>query len=530
MRPRKIALGAVVIFLAFLSGGWLLQRPPASERDVKDKAQLFRQVLSYVSEYYVDTLDRADLYDMAIEGLLDRINDPYTSYLRPEAFEELNLSTTGNYGGVGIQIDTRDGWITVVTPLANTPGERAGLSSGDQIRSIDGQSTEGWTTQQAANVMRGVPGTDVHLLVTRVGLPEPVPFSITRARIHVNYVETPMMLAPGIGYVRITSVSQSAGEELRQAINQLRQDGARALILDLRGNPGGILEQGVAIGDLFIDRDDIVVEMKGRAPRASQVYVAEHTQAWPDMPIVALVNRGTASAAEIIAGALQDHDRALILGTRTYGKGVAYVVLPLSSSRKEALSVTTSRWYTPSGRSINRPLYRKLSQRQAEALRDSALADSGVTFLSDAGRILKGGGGIMPDIELLDTLLTSEQAFARALGTNTQKYRDAMSRYALDLKGAQTITDEQFSVTDDMAGELLVRLRQRGVEMPDSIWNGASSYIAQQLGFEATRYVFGRPAELRRRARSDIQIKRAIELLTQAKTPAEVFASMKKGN
>ncbi|MFQ5703248.1 MAG: S41 family peptidase [Gemmatimonadales bacterium] len=526
MRHRKTALGAVVIFLAFVSGGWFLQRSPEPEQDARAKARIFRQVMSYVSDYYVDTLETGDLYDMAIEGLLDRINDPYTSYLHKEAFEDLNLSTTGNYGGVGIQIDSRDGWITVVTPLANTPGERAGLESGDQIIEIDGKSTEGWTTRQAANVMRGVAGTEVHLSVMRPGLPGPIPFNITRARIHVNYVETPMMLAPSVGYVRITSVSQTAGKELEQAIKQLHNDGARSLILDLRGNPGGILEQGVAIADLFIDRGDVVVEMKGRAPRASQIYLSQHEQSWPDMPMVVLVNQGTASAAEIIAGALQDHDRALILGTRTYGKGVAYVVLPLSTTKREALSVTTSRWYTPRGRSINRPLFRKLTQRQAKALRDSAIADSGVTFLSDAGRTLKGGGGIRPDIELLDTLSTSEQAFARALGTNTQKYRDAVSRFALDLKGSQKIAEEDFTVTPTMLRELRLSLRGRGVPVPDSIWAGASRLIARQLGVETTRYVFGRPAERRRQARSDIQIKRAIDLLTHAKTQSEVFAKL----
>ncbi len=524
MKHRRIVLVTVIIVTAFLSGGWLLQRPASQGTSGAERARVFEEILSYVAEYYVDSLDSDDLYEMAIEGMLDRLNDPYTSYLRPKVVEELNLSTTGNYGGVGIQIDSRDGWITVVTPLANTPGERAGLVSGDQIIEVDSASTEGWSTQQAANVMRGEPGTDVILTVARAGVPEPIRFTITRARIHVNFVEEPMILAPGVGYVRITSVSETSSEELRQAVADLQAKGARSLILDLRANPGGILDQGVAIADLFLDRGEVVVEMKGRAPGASQTYRARSRQPWPRLPMVVLVNQGTASAAEIIAGALQDHDRALILGTPSFGKGSAYVMLRLPGGR-EALTVTTSRWYTPNGRSINRPQFRRLpSQQIARALRDSAAAAAGSTFHSDAGRVLKGGGGIRPDIELLDTLSSAEQEFFRVLGGDIPKYRDAMTRYALDLKAANAISNGDFPVSDAMLDELLSRIRQREVDMPDSVWAGGRELVAARFGYELTRYVFGRPAELRRRARADRQIGRAIELLTAAKTQAELLA------
>ncbi len=527
MKHRRIALVALVLIIATVSGGWLFQRSDGPSRSVYDKARLFEDILAYIAEYYVDSVSVTDLYDMAIEGMLDKLNDPYTNYLRREVYEDLTLNTTGNYGGVGIRIDSRDNWITIVTALPDTPGERAGLEPGDQIVAIDSASTEGWTTQQAADVMRGKPGTTVELTVARAGVADVLRFEIVRARIHVNSIEGPKLLSPEVGYVRMANVSESSASELEAAVNQLRAEGARSLIMDLRNNPGGILEQGVAIADLFLDRGNVVVEMKGQAPRASSTFRAQRRQTWPDMPVVVLVNAYTASAAEIISGALQDHDRALVLGTPTFGKGVAYIVFRLSET--EAVSVTTSRWFTPVGRSINRPRLQEGQPVRASLLRagatDSAqVPDSARAYYSRAGRSLKGGGGIRPDIELRpDSLTESEQAFATALGGNVPKYRDAMARYALDLKGAGTIIDEDFVISDAMLAELLTRLRTRGVELPDSVWSGAKGLVSEQFGYEVSRYVFGREAELRRRAQNDNQIRRAMELLQKAESPTDLL-------
>ena len=526
MKYRRILLVSAVVTLAFVSGGWLLQGPPIRATSAYERERLFEEILSYVARYYVDSVTTGDLYDMAIEGMLDRLNDPYTAFLKPEVYEELTINTTGDYGGVGIRIESRDQWITIVGPLADTPGDRAGLQAGDLIVEINGMTTKGWTTAQAADVMRGEPGTDVELKIGRAGIPEPMEFSITRARIHVNFVEGQSLVAPGVGYVQLTSVSREAPQELKAAIDALRADGAKSLILDLRANPGGILEQGVAIADLFLDQGEVVVEMKGRARGATQTFAAETAEPWADMPMVVLVGRNTASAAEIISGALQDHDRALVLGTRTFGKGVAYVVLPLSET--EALSVTTSRWYTPSGRSIDRPAPRFSQQvvaRRVAGQPDSAAPDT-TEYRSASGRLLQGGGGIVPDVSLPDTLDAGEQEFARVLGADLPKYRDVLARYSLDLKGQNGITDDDFQVTDAMLVEFLDRLRARGVEMPDSIWAGARDLVAGQFGYEIVRNVFGRQAELLRRISNDIQVRRAVELLTVATTQEDLLASI----
>lgn len=526
MKYRRILLVSAVVTLAFVSGGWLLQGPQTGATSTYQRERLFEEILSYVARYYVDTVATSDLYDMAIEGMLDRLNDPYTAFLKPEVYEELNINTTGDYGGVGIRIESRDQWITIVGPLADTPGDRAGLQGGDLIVEINGMSTKGWTSAQAADVMRGEPGTDVEIKIARAGISEPMHFSVTRARIHVNFVEGQSMVAPGVGYVQLTSVSREAPQELKAAIDTLRAAGAKSLILDLRANPGGILEQGVAIADLFLDQGEVVVEMKGRARGASQTFAAETGESWANMPIVVLVGPSTASAAEIISGALQDHDRAVVLGTRTFGKGVAYVVLPLSET--EALSVTTSRWYTPSGRSIDRPVphfSQQLVARQVTGQADTAAPDT-VVYRSASGRILQGGGGIVPDVTMPDTLDAGEQQFARVLGANLPKYRDVLARYSIDLKGQNIILDEAFEVTDAMLDEFVTRLRARDVEMPDSVWAGAHDLVAAQFGYEIARNVFGRKAELRRRIKHDIQVRHAAELLAGAPTQKDLLASV----
>jgi carboxyl-terminal processing protease len=470
----------------------------------------------------VDSIDASALYEMAIDGMLEELDDPYTSYLGPEAFSNLSLNTTGNYGGVGIRIEARDSWINVVAVLPDTPGERAGLQAGDQVIGVDGKSTEDWSVEQASSTMRGEVGTYVTLTVRRPGVDETIDFEIERARVHVNAIEGVMKLTPAIGYLRVTSVTSQSARELVQAIAALRRDGASSLVLDLRGNPGGVLEQGVAISDFFLEKNDVAVETRGRARGESRIFRAQHEELWPDMPVVILVNGFTASAAEIISGALQDHDRALVLGTKTFGKGVAYRVFPLSDS--QAVSVTSSRWYTPSGRSINRPLTRHGRPDDAGAGVDDEESDSAEVFRSVGGRPMRGGGGIHPDITIeSDTLTTAEQAFSDELGASVPVYFDAMTRYALGLKAEGTIDSPDFQVTPSMLRSLRTELVGRGVTIDDGIWEGASSLVADQLGYWITRYVFGRPDEIRRRTLDDNQVEQAVELLSNASTTAELI-------
>jgi carboxyl-terminal processing protease len=533
MSRKNLLLFGLVGFTAFLSGGWLLQRGDDRAGNVYQKARLFENVVAYLSEYYVDSLDEGRLYDLAIDGMLKELKDPYTTFLRASDFEDLTVSTTGNYGGLGIRIEANDGWIQVVTPLPETPAERAGVEAGDRIIAVEGESTHDWPVDRAVSRLRGVPGTPAMITIARPGVPEPIEFTITRERIHVKSVEGGAVLPDGVGFVRLTQVSESSAKELGDEIVRLRGLGARSLVLDLRNNPGGLLNEGVAVTDLFLDRGKVVVETRGRAPGASGTFKDSRPQEWPDMPLVVLVNGNSASAAEIIAGALQDHDRALIVGTTTFGKGLVQSVVELGPG-PQALKLTTGRWLTPSGRVLERPRRAQLLAlaRPGELDEDSlqaaaAAADSTrPKFHTASGRLVLGGGGITPDLEVrTDTLTGGERAFASELGGRVPEYRAALTSYALDVKGAKRVTDPGFAVTPTMRAALIRSLRERGIDLADSVFAGAGQLLDEQLGDEITRYVFGRDAEIRRQLVRDPQVRAAATALAKARTPAELLSA-----
>jgi carboxyl-terminal processing protease len=526
----------LVAVISFLSGGWLLQRGVASGGNVYQQARLFDDVLGHVSAYYVDSIGETDLYDRATRGMLEELKDPYSVLLTGDDYKSLTEQTSGNYAGLGIQIDVRDGWITVVAPLPETPAERAGVETGDQIIEVDGKSTEGWKNDQAVKALRGEAGSQITISVRRAGLPEPLKFTLTRAHIHIRSVPQGTMFDGGVGYISLNPVSETSADELRQEIMAMKGKGMKTMILDLRFNPGGLLDQGVKVADLFLDAKQEIVATRGRARGSTKEFYDEARQAWPDLPIVVLVNDGTASAAEIIAGALQDHDRAVVVGAPTFGKGLVQTLFPLAEG--VALKLTTARWYTPSGRTIQRIAKSEEDQAQEAALAandtvlgqpdkehsDSALKTRPI-FHTDAGRVVRGGGGIVPDIVVRpDTLTESEREFAKALGTNLPLYRDALTSYALEAKKSHRVPNESFKVTPDMRQQVYERLRSKGVKLTQAEFNGAGSLIDEQLGYEITRYVFGRPAEFRRKAQDDRQMQTALGLLRKAQSPKELMS------
>lgn len=536
MKDRRILIFSLVVFVSFLSGGWLLQRGTSRAGQVYEKARLFEDILAHIAEHSVDSLPPAELYEMAIDGLIGQLDDPYASYLRADDFARLTERTTGDYGGLGMQIDVRDGWITVITPIADTPAEGAGIEAGDRIIAVDGESTFGWMNDKAVLELRGEPDTDVTITVRRPRVPEAIDFTLTRATIHVSAVRTAALLTPRIGYLSLaySTINETAVEEVTEAVEGVRDDGARSLILDMRNTPGGILQEGIDLADLFLDENDVVVDTRGRTDMATRTYSTSRRERWPDMPIVVLVNGWTASAAEIIAGALQDHDRAAVMGTPTFGKGLVQTVFRVGP--REALQLTTGRWYTPSGRTIQRPMRRvdgvlRIVGGSAEELVDRSDDTSFVqtakreVYLTDSGRKLIGGGGIRPDITVRpDTLSEMEQAFFSTLGANIPDYRGVMTTYALELKGQNVVSSTDFAVTPEMRQEVLRRLRARDIEIPAEVAVGASELIEKQLGYEVVRYIFGRAEESKRRIRNDVQVNRAIELLEEVETTAELLA------
>jgi carboxyl-terminal processing protease len=531
---QRWGITVLIAVLSFLSGGWLLQRGTGGDGGVYQQARLFDDVLSHVRNFYVDSIPEADLYTKATNGMLDQLKDPYSVLLVGADFKELSEKTSGNYAGLGIQIDVRDGWITVVAPLPDSPAERAGIETGDQIVEVDGKSTQGWNSDQAIKSLRGEPGSNVAIVIRRAGFDEAIPYKLNRATIHFKSVPAGTEFDGGVGYISLNPVQETSAQELRDEMTAMRAKGMKSLVLDLRNNPGGLLDQGIKVSDLFLDPGQEVVSTRGRARGSTRQFFDEGKQFDPTLPIVVLVSEGTASAAEIIAGAMQDHDRALIVGTPTFGKGLVQTLYPLGD--ETALKLTTARWFTPSGRTIQR----KATSEQDQVLQAIAegnplsagdslsAADSAMKarpiYHTDAGRIVRGGGGIVPDLIVRpDTLTTSEREFIKGLGEKVQAYRDALTSYALELKRDKTVRSEDFTVTPQMRQQVYDRLKAKGVTMSPATFQAGAPLVDQQLGYEVSRYVFGREAEFRRRAKDDPQVQTAITLLRKAQSPKQLL-------
>jgi carboxyl-terminal processing protease len=520
MKNRSI-LGLAIFSSALVTGGWLVEHGSrTAARDLPARQHLFDEVLQHVRRDYVDTLSDSTLYRHAVDGVLHELRDPHTVFLDPRRLGRLDESTSGHYAGVGIQMDVRDSGVTVVGTLPGSPAEEVGLVVGDRIVSIEGKPTVGLTSEEALKALRGAAGTTVHVAIARPGVAERIPFTLTRRNIEVNPVQHASLVGDGVGYVNLTVFSTAAANDLRSAIDSLRAAGAHSLVLDLRGDPGGLLGQGIDVADLFLDAKQPIVATKGRDASETHAFDDRAAQRWPDMPIVVLTDSASASASEIVAGALQDHDRAVIVGTATYGKGSAQRVFRIDNG---ALKLTTALWYTPSGRSINRPRTPVTDDEDAAPPKtDSAPARP--RFKTDAGRTVLGGGGIVPDVEVATRAITrADRAFVAALGAKGPKFRDAVVDYALSTKVAHTLRDSNFIVTPGMRDELFRRLQARGVTVGRSVYDAAAGLVDRAISSQLSRYVFGPQAEFARNLRDDPTMQRAMILLHGVRTPTELL-------
>jgi carboxyl-terminal processing protease len=515
-RPRALLAG-VVLSSALVSGGWLVERGLISgPRAPSSRARMFEEVYHHVARDFVDTIPDSTLYTRAVDGLIGELHDPHSNYLSPQLLARLSERTTGRYAGVGAQIDVRDGWVTIVAPMAGGPAIDAGIQTGDRILEVDGKPLHGVSIEEAQKALRGIPGTVVRLSITRAGIATPLKFALTRREIHVRSVQHAEIVRDHIGYVALTIFSEESVVDLRRAIDSLRAAGMVSLIFDLRGDPGGLLDQGVGVSDLFLNPGQRIVSMRGRTPESARVYDDRAPQSWPNMPVVVLVDGNAASASEIVAGALQDHDRAVVLGTTSYGKGSAQNVYPLSNGG--AVKLTTALWYTPSGRSINRA---RTDDATPPADTSSAKRPR---YKTDAGRVVLGGGGITPDVLLPPTPVSAgDSVFQRSLAPKIPPFRDALTDYALSLKAAHAVTTPDFAVTPAMRAELLRRMRARGITMDSTTFAGGATLVDRVLGYEIARYVFGDAAEFMRRLHDDPAVGRAVELIGGASTPAELL-------
>ncbi len=520
---RSFWMPAAIGLIAVASGGWLLQQ--GAQGNVYLKSRVFQDVMRVISDRYVDEVDPAELYDMAIDGMIKELGDPHSGVLRPEDYSDLRLTTTGNYGGLGIRIDQKDGWVTVVQTLPKTPADRAGLRPGDRLIEVDGESMEGWTSDKAVTVLRGPEGAAVDIKIARVGVREPIPVRIVRAVIHVEYV-TAFMLEPGIGYISHQQFSAQSANEIRREIAELMEQGMNGLILDLRYNPGGLLEEGVAVSDIFLKSGVEVVETRSRIPDQNDNFFAEREPIDSDLPVIVVVNRWSASASEIVAGALQDHDRALVLGEETFGKGSVQTLYPLPGG--SYLKLTTARWYTPSGRSIQRErTHAMVATTGGEGATEGMSASAGTgTFYTAAGREVFGGGGISPDLVVQAELMNeTEIEFRASLGDQLGAYSDAVFRYAAVYANEHPNLQPDFQVTTMMLDGLYEWLIDAEIEVDRELYNGAQRVVDRELAIQLATVGFdSEEITTRRRMTLDPQVETAAELLREGRTPKQLFA------
>ena len=534
MRGTRSVWGPpVVLAVALITGGWFLQRGVDQEANVYLQARLFQEVLDHVTDQYVDPVDRSALIGSAIEGVLGELNDPHTSFIDAKTWEGFRFQSgaDADYGGVGLEILNRDGWVTVITPIPGGPALRAGIRAGDRVIEVEGVSAADWETDQAAGLLRGSPGTEVNLLIDRPGVDEAIPFTLTRAVIELLSVPFARILDEGVGYVPLQVFSETSADEVRSAIERLQDDGLTSLILDLRANPGGLLEEGVGVADLFLPVGSPILETRGRAAGQNQNFGAANAEMVPGLPVVVLVNQSSASASEIVAGALQDHDRALVIGSRTYGKGSVQTLFRLSGGN--TLRLTTARWYTPVGRSIQ-----IAHDEQSEDLTGggAALGIGGQPVLTDdpedrpsvesfGGRALFAGGGITPDLVVLpDTLSAPEQVAVQRLFRSAGAFALAVFNQAVAYVQEHPELEAGFSLPQTELDRFYRTLvDEHEVTLDESDFMTAVRFVRNQLENQIASQAWGEEGAFEHTRRDDAQLNRAIETLKRADTPEALF-------
>src|SRR6266568_5351960 len=522
-RPRKSLLFGLAL-IPLLAGGFVFQ-----QHESQQGARLLDQVLNIVSSRFVDTVDAATLYEKAARGLVHELNDPYSVLLSPKELSTFNAQTNGRYAGIGMEIAETQGFITVQRVFPHTPAEQAGVQEGDRINIIDTTNIRGWTVSQTSDALKGNPGSRVLVKFSRPGVPELIPITFTRAIISIPAVPYAIMLDGKIGYIPLLQFNESARDELESSITRLSRQGAKGVVIDLRGNPGGILDQSLSVSNLFLKKGQQISSIRARNGE-NQTFVATDDPVAPTLPLVLLTDGRSASASEIVAGALQDHDRALIVGTTSFGKGLVQSVFPLDGGY--ALKMTTAKWYTPSGRSIQKERKLLPDGEFVEVLPDSMETDSvrksRPKFKSDAGRIVYGGGAVTPDVIVQpDTLTTDEQKLLNLLAPKAQVVRATLVNYAVEHKGK---VQPGFVVTKAWRDEFYSRLVAQGVKVDKPQFDAGGGEIDRLLSSSIARIAFGDSTEKRREVPEDAQLRRALAILRQSPSQRELFALAQREN
>ncbi len=510
---RRVALVTTLVVLSLCLGGLFGRLWAQKTGGLLQSLQTFSRVVDIVMSTYVQRIDPDKMIRSGIRGMLSSL-DPHTEFLDERDFKELKVMTEGQFGGVGIHIGIMDQQLTVIAPIEGTPAERAGIRGGDRIAEIEGKSTENFTTDDAIKVLRGDPGSKVKLGIARPGVRDLIPFELTRAIINIRAVPYAALLEDGIGYVRLADFSKTATQELSRAVDSLFDAGATKLIFDLRSNGGGLLGEGRDVTDLFLPPGEVIVRTSGRIPDSKREYVSETQDAHGDeFPLVVLVDRASASAAEIVAGALQDWERALIVGDTTYGKGSVQTIHPLGPDI--AVKVTTAFWYTPSGRCINRP-YDKESAVIPDTLQDTTKV---YHTLGKLHRSVYGGGAIVPDAYVAYTKLSPLAA---------RMTRDVFFDFAVDYVNSHPGLTADFRADRAVIDRFSEYLKTtKKLEFTQAAFDSSQSIFVREIEREVAAKLLGMRGDYQARMRSDEHVKKAVELLKPVQSTADLLKGLK---
>lgn len=509
---------AIVLFaLAILLGGLFGDQLLALSSETRNAMKAYTELIAIAHDGYATQVDYKDLVYASINGML-RTLDPHTNFLPAEAYESMRERQQSSFYGLGILVGMRDGQLTVVTPVEGTPASRRGIRAGDVISLIEGEPTAGMSINEAVRKLKGPKGTTVHITITRRGLDEPLEIDIERDEIPQNTVTYAFMIAPRTGYIMLSDFSRSTAREIADTIAELRQLGMERLLLDLRSNGGGLLDQAVDVADQFLPEGAKIVETRGRIPNSHQVFKAEGDFDELDLPVVVLVGGATASAAEILAGALQDHDLGLIVGTPTWGKGLVQTVYSMNFGN--GLALTTAKYYTPSGRLIQRDYtswyqYATHGDGGGSVDLDPEQLDSEINerYTTYLGRTVYGGGGISPDYMIAPAELDPFVQFLIA--------RNAFFNFAVEHNNTHPAPPQDWSAGDEIFEQFCEWLVAAELATREEIDTAASSsdlteQLTQRLTAEILGTAYGLQERFRVLASGDVQIQEALSRFDKA--------------
>jgi carboxyl-terminal processing protease len=529
---------------AFL--GVLAAQSPAADSRQADEARyrVYAAALAAIENDYVEPIDglclepkvcgsEALIYE-SISGML-RTLDPHSSFFTPRDFAQMRDRQEGRYFGIGISILSIDGDVTVTSLFEGSPAYRAGIRRGDIIAKVGDEDAKGWQTDEVVKRVKGPKGTTVDITIRRPGLDALIPLTVARDEIKMPTVRAAFMLTPGIGYVRLQDFSETSDTELGEALARLKSSGMQRVVLDLRDNPGGPLDQAILVANRFLKRGQMIVSTRGRIPNSDEDYRATRQGGYPDVPLIVLVNRGSASASEIVTGAMQDHDRGLVVGETTFGKALVQSVYPIANGA--GLALTTGHYYTPSGRMIQRPWdstfddYRNYAAREQTGTREHKASE---LTLTDAGRKVYGGGGVEPDHFVVGPVEGfNPTRFSRSLSTAFINFAERFTKEGDTRPGARSNATHHvepgWTLTDAMVDEFRQFLVDQHVKIDEAAFKTDLAFIKSRIHYEVDVDLFGVEEARRVASATDPQLQAALGYFDEAAHLLELNTSATAG-